>query len=136
MAAVGAIWQMRAHVAAERRLAAFAHIRQVATILHGAREFDPRQMKQAVLDFYSGSADFLSDGAKQYLGFLDALDILGLAYKANSVDRSIISDYMAGLVKDPYSVSGSFITEFRRVARDPTLHQHLEGLVNALRSTS
>ncbi|MGH2372983.1 MAG: DUF4760 domain-containing protein [bacterium] len=135
IAAAVAIVQVRIQIVSERRQAAFAHIRQLTDILHSARQFDPRTVRQETLGFYAGSVDQLSPGAQHYLAFHDALEQLALAYAVDAVDRGLVRQYVADLVKNPYTISEAFIREFRKAARDDTLYEHLLALTETVRSS-
>jgi hypothetical protein len=134
IAAAVAVVQVRIRIRSEQRQAAFAHIRQLTDILHSARMFDPRAVKQEALAFYAGTAPQLSTGAQHYLAFLDALELLALAYQTKSVDRQLARTYVAGLLTNSYSISEAFVKEFRKAARDDTLYEHLLALSEIVRS--
>lgn len=132
--AVGvAVWQVRAAVKANRMQATFSHLRTVAAACQAIRGRDPDQCRSQVLGFYQDSSVTMSEGAHAYLDFMTELDLLGLAYANESVDRAVVVDYMKGLLRNPYAVSLAFTTDLRRVSNDATTFEHLFQLVTIAR---
>jgi hypothetical protein len=72
----------------------------------------------------------------QYLQLLDALDLLGLAYKRRAVDRGIIREYIRPLLLSPDTLSRNCFEEIRTITGVPNVYEHLDYLLGKFEKRS
>jgi hypothetical protein len=124
LAAVVAIYQVRVQKVQAQRQATFDHIRQVDDAIHALGGREARPAFQNILAFNRHDVDDLSLEARHYLVYLDSIELLGLAYKHDVVDRTLVLDHLSNQLGNPYTFSEAFIEELRKLRKDPTLYAH------------
>jgi len=131
-----AVRQLRSGTLQQRRQAAFDHIREIASTLQLIRGEDPGKLRQAIADFYDHKLETLPQAAGEYLQLLDALDLLGLAYKKKAVDRDIVSEYIRSFLLNPNTLNRKIFVEIRTKTGVQNDYEHLEYLVSCLEKPS
>lgn len=126
LTAVIALKQLRSGTLQLRRQNSFDHIRAIALALQEIRDCEFGKLRQGITDFYEHKTETLAPDASQYLQFLDALDLLGLAYKENVVDRPMVKQYFHPLLLNPNTFDRQILEEIRHRTGGLHDYEHLE----------
>jgi len=83
------------------------------------------------MDFYERKLENLPKDAAEYLQLLDALDLLGLAYKRKAVDRGVVREYIRSLLLSPDTLNRQIFDGIRKRTGVTNVYEHLEYLVES-----
>jgi hypothetical protein len=122
-------YQIRVGRIQARRQATFEHIRSALRAAQaGVRDLNPEVARSDILQSLRDSKVQQSECAKNYLNFLDELDILGFAYKYGTVDRPMVREYFRSHLTE-HLLPQEFHREYREAAQDEFLLEHLADLI-------
>lgn len=128
IAAAISFWQLRVGVRQSKHQATFEHLGRVRDLLREASRISPSQARDDVMAFYRHQVEEFSDGALLYLRLLDALDLLGIAYKHNLVNRVIVRESLRDMLRDEHSISREYIRSLRHTLGSDDIYADLEYL--------
>lgn len=115
-----------------RLAASFDHLRIIDERLHSNWSLDSTTVGSEILEYCSGTSNALGDGPIAYLALLNSMDLLALARKTKSVDRSVVDGYLAEMLKG-HTLTPGFIEKMQEAHSDPTLYEPLRAWVAELR---
>jgi hypothetical protein len=133
VAAGVAIVQVRLQVSVTKKEATFAHIRDISSALHHLRDMSVDEAQATLNAFYVQDVP-LTDRGRQYIGMLDQLDLLALAYEERAVDQRIVEHYFGHPFRSGNLVSRDLIAALQILCDDPTVYEHLDRLITRIQS--
>lgn len=128
-ALVFAVYQYRASQRQLRKQTTFEQIRVVSGLMQAATRHDWDEVSTNCVAFYRGEAAEQSEGARDLMSFIGALDLVALQIGEGQLEPRLVTLYFSSAIHPIAVPLRAFIDELRDCYGDRTLFRHIYELI-------
>jgi hypothetical protein len=136
IAAAISFGQLRVSIRQGKHNATFEHLKKVRELIREASVIDPEIAREQVLAFYQHGTNELPLEGATYLRLLDALDLLGIAYKHRLVDRRIVRESVGSILRNEHAINRDYLNALSTAVNSATVYADLTFLIDSCRRVS